>query len=179
MLIAACLCMLAAVPLSAQTAPVPAKGSRGEPIRSLPAATSVPTETARTTDARLAALPRTDENESEFIRLGFDKLAAFDYDLFKVYSEINAGRPLLKPTNSIPPKLKAYDGRPVTVRGIELPLPTRSRLVRQFLLLCNQGTYCFGARAQPNPFVPVRSKAGGFSSCLPIPCKAALVSLHL
>ena len=168
---ALCLCVLAVLPLAAQTTPTPAKEIRGEPIRSLPA--PVPAKISTPSGARQAVLDRADEKDGEFIRLGFDKLSAFDYDVFEVYSETNAGRALLKSTNTIPPQIKAYDGRRVTVTGFVLPLRTRNRLVSEFLLLRDQGTCCFGARAQINHFVRVRLKGGGFSPGSPTPYRAS------
>jgi hypothetical protein len=173
MMFAACLGLLAAIPLAAQTNPASAKEIRGEPIRTLPVVPSAPANTSTSSEARLTVLDRADEKDGEFIRLGFDKLSAFDYDVFEVYSETNAGRPLLKSTNSIPLQIKAYDGRRVSVSGFVLPLRTRNRLVSEFLLLRDQGTCCFGARAQVNHFVRVRLKGGGFSPGAIVPYKAS------
>ena len=169
------LSLLLLSPAPADAQPVPRKEIRGEPIARLPAAAPAKGSNmpAIQSAVRALILDQPDKIEGEFIRLSFDKLSAFDYDVFEVYSETNAGRPLLKSTNSIPPQIKAYDGKRVTVSGFVLPLRTRNRLVSEFLLLRDQGTCCFGAQAQINHFVRVRLKGGGFSPGSPVPYKAS------
>jgi len=98
--------------------------------------------------------------EDGFIRLGYDKLSGFKYDVYEVYSETNSGRALLQSDDVIPPQVKAYDGRPVTVTGFVLPLRTKRGLVTEFLLLRDQGICCFGARAQINHFIRVKYPPG-------------------
>lgn len=98
--------------------------------------------------------------EAGFIRLGYDKLSSFKFDVYEVYSETNSGRALVKSDDVIPPQVKAYDGKRVAVTGYILPLRTRRGLVTEFLLLRDQGTCCFGARAQINHFIRVRYPAG-------------------
>ena len=165
------------LPVAAQSAGngnAPPKEIRGEPIaRSLPVPSKGSNAPSVSPSARALMLDQPDRIEGEFIRLSFDKLSAFDYDVFEVYAETNAGRPLLKSTNTIPPQIKAYDGKRVTLSGFVLPLRTRNRLVSEFLLLRDQGTCCFGAAAQINHFVRVKLKNGGFSPGLPVPYKAS------
>lgn len=103
---------------------------------------------------------RPDVIEDGFIRLGYDKLSSFKYDVYEVYSETNSGRALLKSDDVIPPQVKAYDGKRVTVTGFVLPLRTKRGLVTEFLLLRDQGTCCFGAQAQINHFIRVKYPAG-------------------
>lgn len=118
----------------------PPKEIRGEPIaRSLPVPSKGSNAPSVSPSARALMLDQPDRIEGEFIRLSFDKLSTFDYDVFEVYAETNAGRPLLKSTNTIPPQIKAYDGKRVTLSGFVLPLRTRNRLVSEFLLLRRGG----------------------------------------
>jgi len=98
--------------------------------------------------------------EDGFIRLGFDKLSSFKYDVYEVYSETNSGRPLLKSDDAIPPRVKAYDEKRVTVTGFVLPLRSKRGLVTEFLLLRDQGACCFGPRAQINHFIRVKYPEG-------------------
>ena len=106
------------------------------------------------------------------IVLGFEKLSAFDYYVTEVPSLLEPARLVLRSTNSIPPQIKAYNGKRVSISGFVRPLRTQNRLVTEFLLLRDQGTCCFGSRAQMNHFVRVKLKGGGFSPGLPVPYKA-------
>jgi len=105
-------------------------------------------------------LARPDLVENGFLRPGFDKLSAFKYELYEVYSETNAGRAMLRSNDTIPPEIKAYDGKRAVVTGFILPLRTRRGVVTEFLLLRDQGTCCFGAQAQINHFIRVKHPPG-------------------
>lgn len=136
---------------------------QGSPIRSL--ATNVAGGTnvsapSLSPAAMAALLERPDPTEDGFIKPGFDKLSAFKYDVYEVYSETNSGRAPLRSDDVIPPEIKAYDGKRVMVSGYVLPLRTRRGVVTEFLLLRDQGTCCFGARAQINHFMRVNFPAG-------------------
>ena len=171
-----CLGWLAWVQATAQTPQTEspktrAKEIHGEPING-PAA-PITLKASGATKANQAVLDQADEKDGEFIRLGFDKLSAFDYEVYEVYSETNAGRNLLKSDNVIPPQIKAYDGKRVTVSGFVMPLRTRNRLVTEFLLLRDQGTCCFGRAAKMNHYVRVKLKGDGFYPGSPAPYKVS------
>lgn len=108
--------------------------------------------------ARIRARP--DPVEDGYVRPGFDKLSAFKYELYEFYSETNSGRAMLASHDAIPPEIKAYDGRRVTVTGYILPMRTRRGVVTEFLLLRDQGTCCFGVQAQINHFMRVNFPPG-------------------
>lgn len=158
--------------LCAQTNSRPASPAevRGQPIQRLPA---TPPPARETNDARVSALDAPDARDGNFVLLSFEKLSAFDYFVTEFPSLLDPDRIVLRSTNSIPPQIKAYNGRRVSVRGFVRPLRTQNRLVTEFLLLRDQGTCCFGSRAQMNHFVRVKLKAGGFSPGLPVPYKAS------
>jgi len=151
-------------PVAEQSRPV-----RGTPI--LPVATS-PIASKPATNAPAVDWSKPDTVEDGFIRLGYDKLSSFKYDVYEVYSETNSGRALVKSDDVIPPQVKACDGKRVTVTGFVLPLRTRRGLVTEFLLLRDQGTCCFGAQAQINHFIRVKYPAG-FKHGQPVPWKVS------
>lgn len=131
---------------------------RGGQIQNVTMATSaaLPVSSNQLSAAEMARLlARPDPVEDGFIRPGFDKLSAFRYELYEFYSETNSGRALLASHDSIPPEIKAYDGKRIAVTGYILPLRTRRGVVTEFLLLRDQGTCCFGAQAQINHFIRV------------------------
>lgn len=143
--------------------PTNAVALQGSPIRSLatnaPGGTNVPVPALSQSEIA-ALLARPDSVEDGFIKPGFDKLSAFKYDVYEVYSETNSGRAPLRSDDVIPPEIKAYDGKRVVVNGYVLPLRTRGGVVTEFLLMRDQGTCCFGARAQINHFMRVSFPAG-------------------
>lgn len=120
--------------------------------------------------ARIRARP--DPVEEGYIRPGFDKLSAYKYELYEFYSETNAGRAMLGSNDTIPPEIKSYDGKRVTVAGYILPMRTRRGVVTEFLLLRDQGTCCFGAQAQINHFIRVNFPPG-IKPDEPVPWKVA------
>jgi len=153
---------------TAVPSPDRAETPRGSPIQPAGA------EAARsaTTNPPPVDWSKPDVVENGFIRLGYDKLSGFKYDVHEVYSETNSGRALLKSNDVIPAQVKAYDGKRVTVTGFVLPLRTRRGLVTEFLLLRDQGTCCFGAQAQINHFIRVNHPPG-LKHNAPVPWKVS------
>lgn len=143
---------------------------RGKPIQRL---TSTPPAAKPADDTRVSALDAPDSRDGAFTLLSFEKLSAFDYFVTEVPSLLDPEKMVLRSTNSIPAQIKAYNGKRVSVSGFVRPLRTQNRLVTEFLLLRDQGTCCFGSRAQMNHFVRVKLRAGGFSPGLPVPYKAS------
>jgi len=136
--------------------------NRPEIIRGEPIASASPTRTAPGRVATAGPSTNvTDVVENGFIRLGFDRLSAFKYELYEIYSETNSGRPLLKSDDTIPAAIKAFNGKRVSVRGFVLPLRIKRAKTIEFLLLRDQGSCCFGPQAQINHFIRVRYPAGG------------------
>lgn len=146
-------CRKPAEPPAGESAPV-----RGQPIARARVATGAVAILTGPPSFVLTNAPEV--MEEGFLRLGFDRLSAFKFDIYEVYSETNAGRPLLRSDDRIPPAILAYDGRKVSVRGFVLPLRLKKGRVVEFLLLRDQGTCCFGPQAQINHFMRVRYPAG-------------------
>jgi hypothetical protein len=142
---------------------------RGQAIRAL---TTNPASTAAALHLPPVDWSRPDAVEDGFIRLGYDKLSGFKYDVYEVYSETNSGRAQLKSDDAIPSRVKAYDGQRVTVTGFVLPLRTKRGRVIEFLLLRDQGTCCFGPQAQINHFIRVRYPEG-LQHDAPVPWKVS------
>lgn len=149
----------------AETAsPGPGDPIRGEPIVSTNAPApgrSPPTNANAAAPMQYPELkPIPEVLEDGYLRVGFDRLSAFKFDIYEYYSEGQAGRPLLKSDDTIPPLIRAYDGRKVSIRGFVLPLRLKQGRALEFLLLRDQGTCCFGPQAQINHFMRVRYPAG-------------------
>ena len=152
-------------------------GRQGSAVDAAPAtgevrgvAITTPARAGGTTNALPAAVAGAppEVGEGGFLRLGFARLSGFKFDVHEVYSETNSGRPLLRSDDTIPPEIKALDGKQVSVRGFVLPLRLKRGKVIEFLLLRDQGSCCFGPQAQINHFIRVRHPAGAvFESGLP------------
>ncbi len=157
---------------AAETNTTPARPAevRGQPIQRLPAA---PPATKPDDGVRVSAFDAPDARDGAFTLVSFEKLSAFDFFVNEMPSVKDPEKLVLRSTNSLPQQIKAYNGRRVSVTGYVRPLRTQNRLVTEFLLLRDQGTCCFGSRAQMNHFVRVKLKAGGFSPGLPVPYKAS------
>jgi hypothetical protein len=56
--------------------------------------------------------------------------------------------------------VKPLDGQQVTVRGYVLSLRNRRGRISDFLLLRDQGTCCFGEKAQINHYIRVKGREG-------------------
>ena len=107
-----------------------------------------------------AKSPAPTARSGDFLTLSWDKLSGYKYDLYEVSSETNSGRPFLKSDDVIPPEVKRLDGRQVTVRGYVLSLRSRRGRISDFLLLRDQGTCCFGEKAQINHYIRVKGREG-------------------
>ena len=117
----------------------------GAPSSPPPPVSKSPTPAARTGD---------------FLTVSWDKLSGYKFDLYEVASETDSGRPLLRSDDVIPPDVKRLDGQHVTVRGYVLSLRSRRGRISDFLLLRDQGTCCFGEKAQINHFIRVKHREG-------------------
>ncbi len=158
-----------------KVSPPQVESVRGTPIQgvSSPTNASLASRSNVLSAAEMAKLlARPDVVEDGFLRPGFDKLSAFKYELYEVYSETNAGRAQLRSNDTIPPVIKAYDGKRVVVTGYVLPMRTRRGVVTEFLLLRDQGTCCFGAQAQVNHFIRANYPPG-IKPAEPVPWKAS------
>lgn len=157
-----------------------ASAIRGEPIRPLTRATGAVQQSSsvaatgaavRVEPAQPRIQPAARSIPADGANLGWDVLSGFKFDVYEVASETSAGRPLVTTDDPIPDDVKAWNGRRVTVEGFILPLRTRQRQVTEFLLLRDQGTCCFGPKAQINHFIRVKYFQG-FRPNAPVPYRA-------
>jgi hypothetical protein len=135
-----------------------AAAPRGESILATARSTNAGPPAPTTTPAKNSTAPA--ERSGDFRALSWDKLSGYKYDLYEVASETNSGRPFLKSDDIIPPDVRLLDGQQVTVRGYVLSLRNRRGRISDFLLLRDQGTCCFGEKAQINHFIRVKYREG-------------------
>lgn len=141
--------------------PIKAGGAvRGEPIKpaapaTVPATPAVPAPAPAPAPEGAGAPNSTD---AKYQDLGFDKLAGFNY---VVPEYAGTAKPTLPDTNQIPAAIKAYDGKPVALKGFMLPLKVEQGKVTELLLMRDQSMCCFGSVPKINEFITVKMVGGG------------------
>ncbi len=90
--------------------------------------------------------------------LNFSTLGDFDCQF---YSELEPPRkhPTLKLRHPIPEKIKAFNGRRVTLTGFLIPIQGDGRYFHEFLLVRDLASCCFGRAPKMNHWVRVRMKS--------------------
>ncbi len=80
-----------------------------------------------------------------------------------------ARTPITTETTTWPPEILALADREVRLTGYLLPLATEGGRTREFLLMRNQNTCCYGKAAVPTEFVVVHAPAPGFAVTMDVP----------
>jgi hypothetical protein len=113
----------------------------------------------------------TGQGNSAYEDVGFDRLAAFN---FEVTEEMANGAADPKATSlnissQIPSTVKALNEKHVTVRGFILPLNVRHGLMTEFLILKSQALCCYGIAPKMNEWVTVRMAGKGVKAVIDRP----------
>lgn len=146
-------------PVSADDSTKPRRGepikplvgpARGEPIKPL---TSGGENVAKASSAGAAAA------DGDFAVVGFDKLSTFKYE---VPDDVATNAPAGKnPDDQIPPTVKAFNGKRVSLKGFMLPLKVEGGLVTELLIMRDQSMCCYGAVPKINEWVSVKMTGKG------------------
>jgi len=105
--------------------------------------------------------------------VGFDQLAGFKVTLNNEML-FNTNRPAWadEQVNAlIPGRLKAADGKTVSVDGFMIPLAYQGKKVTQFILAMNQNTCCFGGNPQIHEFIIVEMAGPPVDDQMDIPLR--------
>jgi len=100
------------------------------------------------------------EADNGYLRLGFDRLAAYK---FVAPAFDPAADPKAPPPNGeeqIPAGVKAWSGHKAIVTGFMLPTKLQDGLVTEFLLVKDQMLCCYGTMPNMNEWVVVKMKKG-------------------
>lgn len=84
----------------------------------------------------------------DFFKLGFEPV--------KDPVDAKTGQPHYN--DQIPAAIKAYDGRKVRIRGYMMPIKMEGNEVREFLIMANQMSCCYGAPPRFWEFIAARMK---------------------
>jgi hypothetical protein len=105
--------------------------------------------------------------------VGFDQLAGFKVALNNDLL-LNTNRPAWadeQVNTMIPGRIRAADGKLVSVDGFMIPLEYNGKKVSKFILAMNQNTCCFGGNPQIHEFIIVSAPAGGANDEMDIPLR--------
>jgi hypothetical protein len=154
LVIAGCLLGTAAEPAKSAKQPV-----RGAPIQKLaPVAPTNPTPAAP--DAKAA--PGSVQKDGEFLIVGFDRLAGFNYDIpDDAPAATNAPAKATPPKEQIPAAVKAFDKQRVALKGFMLPLKVEGGLITELLIMRDQSMCCYGTVPKINEWVSVKMTGKG------------------
>ncbi|MFM8469220.1 MAG: DUF3299 domain-containing protein [Limisphaerales bacterium] len=154
--LAGCLLATAAEPVK------PAKKElRGAPIQTL--APVAPTNAVPPAADAKAAAPGAVQKDGEFLIVGFDRLAAFNYDIpDEAPAATNApAKTATPPKDQIPAAVKAFDKQRVALKGFMLPLKVEGGLITELLIMRDQSMCCYGTVPKINEWVSVKMTGKG------------------
>jgi len=101
-----------------------------------------------------AAFPELVKDPNGFLRVSFEHLASFSFVPPPEGTPMKPGS-----VEMIPANVRALDGQRVCVGGYMLALKMENGLVREFLLIRNPMTCCYGTPPAMNEWVVVRMKS--------------------
>lgn len=156
------LALLATAGCLLATAAEPAKPAKKE-VRGAPIQKLAPVAPA-TPDAKAApAAPGAVQKDGEFLIVGFDRLAAFNYDIpDEAPAATNApAKTATAPKDQIPAAVKAFDKQRVALKGFMLPLKVEGGLITELLIMRDQSMCCYGTVPKINEWVSVKMTGKG------------------
>lgn len=108
----------------------------------------------------LAAELPAPEKEGDYLRLGFDRLAAYKFTAppFDPATQADAKPPTGE--EQIPAAVKAWSGKKAIVTGFMLPVKMNAGLVTEFLLVKDPMMCCYGVVPNMNEWVVVHMAKG-------------------
>ncbi len=153
-------CLLA----TAADAPKTAKKEvRGAPIQKLAPAAATNAAPAIVLTGTNAPAFGPVQKDGEFLIVGFDRLATFNYD---IPDDAPAGtnapaKPVAPPKDQIPASVKAFDKQRVALKGFMLPLKVEGGLITELLVMRDQSMCCYGSVPKINEWVSVKMTGKG------------------
>lgn len=100
--------------------------------------------------------------------LGFDVLASFPYEMPELPAP-GAAKNEAAPKRPIPAAVQAFSGRLAAVTGFMLPLALKDGRAKQFVLVRNQASCCYGVTPNLNEYVLVTMTGDGVRPEMDVP----------
>ncbi len=103
------------------------------------------------------------EKDGEYFRVGFDKLASFNYEMPDESSASSTNKIVEAATqkDQIPTTVRAFDKKPVSLKGFMLPLKVEGGLITELLIMRDQSMCCYGSVPRINEWVSVKMTGKG------------------
>ena len=110
------------------------------------------------------------ESDNGYLRLGFDKLAAYKFIPPAYDPAADPKAPPRGGDEQIPAGVKAWNGKKAIVTGFMLPVKMDGGLVTEFLLVKDPMLCCYGVMPNMNEWVVVRmNKGAGVKPLMDVP----------
>ncbi|MBI5774365.1 MAG: DUF3299 domain-containing protein [Verrucomicrobia bacterium] len=132
---------------------------RGQPIKPLEAKPVTPATNAPAPPAPSAT--SAEARDGDFLVLGFDKLAAFNYDVPDESTNATNKVETAKAPDQIPATIRALDRQRVALKGFMLPLKVEGGLITELLIMRDQSMCCYGSVPKINEWVSVKMTGKG------------------
>ncbi len=151
----------------AETSPAPASPEVMQPVTtpSAPAVAAAPAPAASVpapSPVSPAPVEATQVMDGEYLTVGFDKLAGFEYEMpDETSAPTNAvpGEPVAR--EQIPADIKSLNAKRVALKGFMLPLKVEGGLITELLVMRDQSMCCFGTVPKINEWVSVKMVGKG------------------
>lgn len=105
------------------------------------------------------------EAKRDFERVGFELLAAFNYQPPGTETPAPDG----KAKDQIPDYVRKLDAQKIAITGFMLPTKFKDGKVTEFLLMKDQSGCCFGAMPRINEWIIVKMGNGGIPPLMDVP----------
>ncbi|HVR34391.1 MAG TPA: DUF3299 domain-containing protein [Methylomirabilota bacterium] len=143
---------------------VPAELETETPVSALDTEPEPATVARVESDAPSAPEPAEEELIDGFLKVGFDRLSDFEFDVDEsiISPGINeVAIASLRAESRIPKEVRALDQRKIALRGFMLPLKVESGRVTELLIMRDQSMCCYGATPKINEWVSVKMAKEG------------------
>ena len=128
------------------------------------------TAVATSPTAALPEILRTPpERVNGYLRIGFDRLAAFPFTVPDYDPSAAPGKPPPSLAGQIPEAIKQLDGQNVQVAGYMLPTKMEKGLVTEFLVVSGPMMCCYGVVPKMNEWIVVRMQKEGVKPLMDVP----------
>jgi hypothetical protein len=110
------------------------------------------------------------EKLAGYEKVGFDKLASFDFTPpGDGVAPADGKAPAKSGDEQIPERIKAFDKKKVAVTGFMLPVKMDNGLVKEFLLVKDPMMCCYGVMPKVNEWIVVKMTGPGVKPLMDIP----------
>jgi hypothetical protein len=99
-------------------------------------------------------------SDDGYLKLGFDRLAAFKFEPPAYDPVADAKLPPPTGEEQIPAEVKSWSGKKAMITGFMLPTKMENGKATEFLIMANQMACCFGTVPNMNDWVVVRMPQG-------------------